>query len=198
MPLHVSPAPDPALRSVLAALRSPTAVQGSGIPDGSESLLRPELQLPLYEMDGVSSPDGPPRTRLTGWCFLLRDTDTPEDAPSRQAADAVLTPDGWAFSHFREGPYVTSAERALRQAESLPTKHQPRLLSVPQLYMLTLWLYGDTAADASEGVPRPSDLLIPLAPAPPGITAHRQQRVDALLPQLTSRLVPPPLLTTPA
>lgn len=201
MPLHVSPAPAPALRSVLAALHSPTAVQGTHIPEAGPApanLLRPELQLPLHEMDAVSAQDGAPSTRLTGWCFLLRDTEAPEGTPSRRAADAMLTADGWVFSHFREGPYVVSAQRALRQAESLPSGYQPRLLSVPQLYMLTLWLHGDPAADASEGAPHPSDLLIPLSPAPPGITAQRQQRVDALLPVLTSRLTPPPLLTTPA
>ncbi len=56
----------------------------------------------------------------------------------------MLTPDGWAFSHFFEGPYVASTERVLRQAESMPQPYQPRLLlGSPELYMLTLWLHGD-------------------------------------------------------
>lgn len=193
MPLHVLPAPAPALRSVLAALRSPTAVQRTRAPAAvraAQGALRPELPLPLHEMDGVSRPGGPPRTRLTGWRFLLHDSGTPEGSPSVGAAEAMLTADGWAFSHFREGPYVTSTERALHQAEALPPSYQPRLLSVPQLYMLTLWLHEDTAADASAGVPGQGDLLIPLAPAPPGIAAHRPHRVDALLPLLTRRLIP--------
>jgi hypothetical protein len=63
--------------------------------------------------------------------------------------------------------------------------------------MLTLWLHTDTGADAAEGTPQPSDLLIPLAPAPPGITAHCPHRVDALLPRLTRRVVTTPLLRTP-
>ncbi|MGH3326159.1 MAG: hypothetical protein ACRDOV_17265, partial [Streptomyces sp.] len=145
----------------------------------------------------VGRPAGSAPTRLTGWRFLLRDTAAPAGSASVGAAEAVLTADGWAFAYFCEGPYVTSTERALQQAGSLPAAFQPRLLSVPQLYMLTLWLHGDPGADAAQGTPEPSDLLIPLAPAPPGIAAHQPHRVDALLPLLTRRVVASPRLRTP-
>jgi hypothetical protein len=110
----------------------------------------------------------------------------------------MLTPDGWAFSHFFEGPYVASTERALRQAESMTQPYQPRLLSVPELYMLTLWLHGDCTADPAAGHPAATDLLVPLAPAPPGIAAHRPHRVAELLPVLTHRVTPTRLLGSPA
>ena len=87
-----------------------------------------------------------PRTRLAGWRFLIRSGDR-----AVAAADTMLTPDGWTFSHFFEGPYIAATERALRQAETLTPRYQPRLLSVPELYMLTLWLHGDTEADAAGG-----------------------------------------------
>jgi len=200
MPLHVPPAPAPALRSVLTALRSPTAVHQPRTPDAvrnARRTLRPEFSLPIHEMAQVGrAGDGAP-TRLTGWRFLLRDTDAPDDSASVGAAEAILTADGWAFAHFTEGPYVTSTERALQQAESLPAAYQPRLLSVPEMYMLTLWLHADTDADAGQGTPDPSDLLIPLAPAPPGIAAHQPHRVDGLLSLLTRRVMSPPLLKTP-
>ncbi|WP_369202139.1 hypothetical protein [Streptomyces sp. PU-14G] len=213
MPLHVSEAPAPALRSVLTALGSPTAVRGTHAPAAlraAEGHLRPELPLPAYEMARVApntderthsrerTEDAAvgPLTRLTGWRFLLRDETTdaagPHGAAYAGTAEAVLTADGWAFGQFRQGPYVLSTVRAVRQAEALPTPYQPRLLSVPELYMLTLWLHRDTSADPAEGVPEPADLLIPLAPAPPGIAAHTAQRVDALLPVLTRRLVAAP------
>ncbi|WP_327391663.1 hypothetical protein OG533_02040 [Streptomyces sp. NBC_01186] len=223
MPLHVPPAPAPALRSVLTALSSPTAVRGTRAPAAlraAQGPLRPELPLPAHEMvhvgprtteqraaalrEGDPGTSGP-RTRLTGWRFLVRDTgaeqgDTRSPAPHAGTAEAVLTPDGWAFGQFRQGPYVMSTVRALRQAEALPTPYQPRLLSVPELYMLTLWLHRDISADPSAGSPDPADLLIPLAPAPPGIAPHQPHRVDALLPVLTRRLVAAPssLLRTPA
>jgi hypothetical protein len=203
MPLHVPPAQPAALRSVLAALRSPSPARAAHrgrtpvVPDSSHGPLELELPLPLHELAPISRPVGSPPSRLAGWRFLLRATDAPAGSAPVGAAEAVLTPDGWTFAYFSEGPYVTSTQRALKQAESLTEPFQPRLLSVPQLYMLTLWLHTDTGADAAEGTPQPSDLLIPLAPAPPGITAHRAHRVDALLPLLTRRVVTTPLLRTP-
>ncbi|MFJ9032907.1 hypothetical protein ACIRQP_31135 [Streptomyces sp. NPDC102274] len=202
MHLHVPPAPAPALRSVLAALGSPTAVRDARTPalQSVQGPLSPELPLPVHVLDHVSpavratAPEGrTPRTRLAGWRFLIRSGDR-----AIAAADTMLTADGWAFSRFFEGPYVTATERAVRQAETLGTAYQPRLLSVPELYMLTLWLHGDTEADASTGSPAPADILVPLAPAPPGIAAHRPHLVAELLPMIGMRLAPAPLLRTPA
>ncbi|MFJ5226702.1 hypothetical protein [Streptomyces sp. NPDC088400] len=202
MPLHIPPAPAPALRSVLAALSSPTAVRDARTPalQSVQGPLSPELPLPVHVLDHVTPVDRAasdagrtPRTRLTGWRFVIRSGDR-----AVAAADTMLTADGWAFSRFFEGPYITATERALRQAESLGTAYQPRLLSVPELYMLTLWLHGDTEADASAGAPAPADILVPLAPAPPGIAAHRPHRVAELLPMIGLRLSPAPLLVTPA
>ncbi|KJY16660.1 MULTISPECIES: hypothetical protein [unclassified Streptomyces] len=205
MPLHVPPAPAPALRSVLAALGSPTAVHEAHTPSlrAIQGPLTAELPLPVHALDRLNLSDlasagRPPRTRLVGWRFLIRSGDR-----HVAAADTRLTPDGWAFSHFFEGPYVAATERALRQAELLATGYQPRLLSVPELYMLTLWLHGAVGADASAGLPAGEDLLVPLAPAPPGIAAYRPHPVSELLPVLTHRLTPatapvPPSLAAPA
>ncbi|MFI9583192.1 hypothetical protein ACIHCQ_15385 [Streptomyces sp. NPDC052236] len=195
MPLHVPPAPAPALRTVLAALGSPTAVRDPRTPAlrSAPGPLTPELPLPVHVLDRIVGSDRTAYTRLTGWRFLIRSGDR-----AVAAAETMLTPDGWAFSHFFEGPYLSSTERALRQAEAMRTPFQPRLLSIPELYMLTLWLHGDTDADASAGTPRPSDVLVPLAPAPPGIAAHLPHRVADLLPVMTLRLSPAPLLGSPA
>jgi len=194
MPLHVPPAPAPALRTVLTALGSPTAVREARTPSllHSQGPATPELPLPVHVLNELS-PAGMSATRLAGWRFLIR---CGERAVA--AADTMLTPDGWAFSRFFEGPYIASTERALRQAETLEQPYQPRLLSVPGLYMLTLWLHGDCTADGATGHPAATDLLVPLAPAPPGIAAHRPHRVAELLPVLTHRVTPVPLLGSPA
>ncbi|MGP4092214.1 hypothetical protein [Streptomyces sp. KR55] len=194
MPLHVPPAPAPALRSVLTALGSPTAVREARTPSlrGAHGPATPELPLPVHVLDRITA-KGTPVTRLAGWRFLIRCGDQ-----AVAAAETMLTPDGWAFSHFFEGPYIASTERALRQAETLAQSYQPRLLSVPGLYMLTLWLHGDCVADGAAGHPAATDLLVPLAPAPPGIAAHRPHRVAELLPVLTHRVTPVPLLGSPA
>ncbi|MFF5146499.1 hypothetical protein ACFY6U_43415 [Streptomyces sp. NPDC013157] len=194
MPLQVPPAPAPALRSVLTALGSPTAVREARTPSlrTAQGPAIPELPLPVHVMDRIT-PEGVSATRLAGWRFLIRCGDR-----AVAAADTMLTPDGWAFSHFFEGPYITSTERALHQAEALQQTYQPRLLSLPGLYMLTLWLHGDCTADGAEGHPAATDLLVPLAPAPPGIAAHRPHLVAELLPVLTHRITSAPLLITPA
>ncbi|MFD6324970.1 hypothetical protein ACFWOL_19355 [Streptomyces sp. NPDC058442] len=194
MPLHVPPAPAPALRSVLTALSSPTAVSEARTPSllGAQGPVSPELPLPVHVLDRITA-EGVSATRLAGWRFLIR---CGERAVA--AADTILTPDGWTFSRFFEGPYIASTELALRQAESLSQPYQPRLLSVPGLYMLTLWLHGDRTADGATGHPAATDLLVPLAPAPPGIAAHRPHLVAELLPVLTHRATPDRLLGSPA
>lgn len=194
MPLHVPPAPAPALRTVLTALGSPTAVREARTPSlqSAQGAATPELPLPVHVLDRIT-PEGAGTTRLAGWRFLIHC-----QGRAVAAAETRLTPDGWAFSHFFEGPYIASTERALRQAETMQRPYQPRLLSVPELYMLTLWLHADHTADGAAGHPAPTDLLVPLAPAPPGIAAHRPHRVADLLPVLTTRLTPVPLLGSPA
>ncbi len=197
MPLHVLPAPAPALRSVLAALGSPTAVREARTPAlrAAQGTVAPELPLPLHVL-GRATADGISPTRLTGWRFMIRGGER-----ALAAADTMLTPDGWAFSHFFEGPYIASTERALRHAEAMPTPCQPRLLSVPELYMLTLWLHRDCTDEGTDAPLDAADLLVPLAPAPPGIAAHRPHRVAELLPVLAHRLAPStpsPLLGSPA
>lgn len=194
MPLHVPPAPAPALRTVLTALGSPTAVHEARTPAlrTAQDTAVPELPLPVHVLDQIT-PAGVSATRLAGWRFLIRSGDR-----AVAAAETRLTPDGWAFSHFFEGPYIASTERALSQAEALQQPYQARLLSLPGLYMLTLWLHGDCTADGAEGHPAATDLLVPLAPAPPGIAAHRPHRVAELLPVLTLRVTPAPLLGSPA
>ncbi|MFI8436812.1 hypothetical protein ACIGJO_24275 [Streptomyces sp. NPDC079020] len=193
MPLHVPPAPAPALRSVLAALGSPTAVREARTPAlrSAQGPLSPELPLPVHVLDRIV-PNGPaPRTRLAAWRFLIR-----SEGRAVAAADTMLTPDGWAFSHFFEGPYLASTELAVKQAEASVAPCQARLLSIPELYMLTLWLHGDTGADAAASALDPTDVLVPLAPAPPGIAAHHPRRVADLLPVMTLRVTPGPLLSS--
>ncbi|MEU9292736.1 hypothetical protein [Streptomyces sp. NPDC048266] len=193
--LRPSPAPAPALRSVLAALGSPTAVHEARTPAlrAAQGPLSPELPLPVHVLDVTGAPGHAPRIRLAGWRFLIRSGDR-----AIAAADTMLTPDGWSFSHFFEGPYVTATERALLQAEALPVPYQPRLLSVPELYMQTLWLHADPDADGATAAPAAADLMVPLAPAPPGIAAHRAYQIADLLPVLSTRLAPPPLRGSPA
>ena len=86
MPLHVPPAPAPALRSVLTALSSPTAVSEARTPSllVAQGPASPELPLPVHVLDRTT-PDAGTATRLAGWRFLIRTGDR-----SVAAADTVL------------------------------------------------------------------------------------------------------------
>jgi hypothetical protein len=196
MTLQLSPAPAAALRSVLSALSSPAAVRETRTPALRSPAvpLVAEHPLPAHVLDPAGGgPGGLPRVRLTGWRFHLRVGEI-----TAAAGEATRTADGWTFSHFFEGPYLASTERALRQGDALAAPYQPHLLSVPGLYMLTLWLHADVTADPATAQPGAADLLIPLAPAPPGIAAHRIHRLSDLVPVLSTRIGPPPLLETSA
>ncbi|MGW4893586.1 hypothetical protein ACWEQL_15180 [Kitasatospora sp. NPDC004240] len=185
MTLQTPQPPPSALRAVLAALDSETALRQPAAaalrhPVGS---LLPAHPLAVHVLEG-------PRpslaaARRTGWRFLIKD-----GADVAAAAEVVQGGEGHTFSHFTAGPYLDSTVRALRQAWQLAqtsrARQQPRLLTVPGQYATALWLHcPDSGPDA--------DLLIPLAPAPLGITAHRAYPAADLL-----ALLARPALAKPA
>ncbi|WP_441248667.1 hypothetical protein [Kitasatospora sp. McL0602] len=181
MTLQTPQPPPSALRAVLAALdseaalRSPaaTALRGAGGP------LLPTHPLAVHVLSGRGAElFTAPRT---GWRFLVQagpSRSQPGPTVAVAAAEVVETGDGHAFSHFTAGPYLDSTVRALRQAWQLAqasrSRHQPRLLSMPGHYATALWLHHPEPSPAT-------DLLIPLAPAPLGVTAHRVYPAAELL-----------------
>ncbi|MFD7619057.1 hypothetical protein ACFV6W_19600, partial [Streptomyces sp. NPDC059802] len=68
MPLHVPPAPAPALRSVLAALGSPTAVREARTPAlrSAQGPLSPELPLPVHVLERIGPNGLAPGPRVGG------------------------------------------------------------------------------------------------------------------------------------
>jgi hypothetical protein len=113
----------------------------------------------------------------TSWRFLLR-----QDDRVVASAEALADQAGGArFSQFNRGPFVASTEAAVGLADGLAeTRERPyelRLLHVPALYTMALWLHGDGD----------DDLLIPLSPSPVGIEADRAYPADELLAILADR-----------
>lgn len=115
-----------------------------------------------------------------GWRYLVF-------AGPRAAAavelSIVATPPGLRFAHVNSGRIVTSTVRALQIAESLAEVGQAdfevRLLRVPNLLFVALWLHG------------PRDVVLPLTPhgsALPPLTPHAGgDVVDSLLAKLQAR-----------
>ena len=73
---------------------------------------------------------------------------------------------GQDFAHVNEGPFVGGTARAMIAAEELgqtaPHDYELRLLRIPSLYTVAVWL--SAAAD---------DILIPAEPAPAPLVADR-------------------------
>ncbi len=187
MSLSMPQPPAAALRAVIGALDSPNAVRAvrTAAMRRRTGVLAPAHPLPVHLLDPASAPAEPAALAAalaaaprTGWRFLIRD-----EEEIVAAADTRETPDGHSFSHFAEGPYPLATLRALNQAKqhtaASPTVFLPRLLSVPGHYMTVLWLHP--VLDRSRG----ADLLIPLAPAPLGVTAHLPYDAQGLLSSLS-------------
>jgi hypothetical protein len=188
MSLSLPQPPAAALRAVLTALDSPAAVC-AGRPSAMQhrdGQLVPAHPLPVHLLDVASTVTARTAegvlgsTRRTGWRFLIRDGDeVVAAAETRETAEGQHV-----FAYFAEGPYPLSTLRALHQARAhanaSATPYLPRLLSVPGRYMTALWLHP--VLDPNHG----RDVLIPLAPAPLGVTAHLPYDAEQLLTPLSN------------
>ncbi|MEY9941641.1 hypothetical protein [Streptacidiphilus sp. MAP5-3] len=209
MTLQLPQPPAAALRAVLRALDDRDVPADVG-PVRTSAMRRctgpltPAHPLPVHLLDPAVTGAGatPLAAALrTGWRFLIKEgetvvgaADTLEVAPDETGSSPGETMEVHAFAHFAEGPYPASTLRALQQARlhaaGTPTTYLPRLLSVPGHYMTALWLHPVLSATPSP------DLLIPLVPAPLGVTAHVPHHAEELLALLA--LANGALLTSPA
>jgi hypothetical protein len=114
----------------------------------------------------------------TGWRYLVQEGDNVV-----ASAETVAGPGGeQIFSAFNEGRFVDSSAKAMRTVRDFPEVLQGgfelRLLSVPGLYVLALWLHD------SQGK---VDLLQPLAPSPVETPADRPAPASVLLKELAAK-----------
>jgi hypothetical protein len=111
------------------------------------------------QLDDLRSGAGLNAAKPTGWRYLVREGDR-----VLAAAESVSDPagEGPVFSQFNEGPFVPATAGALAVAGSdrrvVDRRFTPRLLHIPALHAMALWLHPDDADD--------DDLLVPLAPFP--------------------------------
>ncbi len=120
--------------------------------------------------------------KSTGWLYLVQ-----EGNKILASAEAVRTGTGddYIFSAFNEGRFVTSIADAIRTAWELAEVQRGfvelRLLRVPGLYVMVLWLHK------AQGT---GDLLIPLAPSPVEAPTGRPVPAAQLLEELASKAPP--------
>jgi hypothetical protein len=193
MPIRFSTAPDEAERLARAAVHevadtAPWRAAATG-PD-TVALTTPHV------VHGIGLDALAARQPLTGaapvaWQFLV-ETPTGPVASTEVALDATGEPT--AFTQLNEGPFVQATTAALDTARRVPEvvrgDYELRVLRIPALYLVALWLKDRGGTE---------DLFLPLDPAPEFIEAGRPYRGDELLDALAgparSRLAvdrPPP------
>jgi hypothetical protein len=130
----------------------------------------PVFQLAL---DDVGKQGALDRAAMTGWRYLVT---SGKNVIAAAHASATSRSARAAFSHVNEGPFVTSAQTALAQAEQWPDIRDGRyalgLMSVPALYVEALWLRDEDGKDGG-------DRFVPLAPAPAPLVANQRYTAAA-------------------
>ncbi|GAB2664984.1 hypothetical protein [Nocardia goodfellowii] len=108
-------------------------------------------------LDDIVDGAGLEAAQPVGWRYLVVD-----GAQIVASAETTQAPDGTQeMSQFTEGPFVLATDRTLKMVRKLPelaaTGFELRLLRIPALYVMALWLHASTA-----------DILVPLDPSPIG------------------------------
>jgi hypothetical protein len=141
---------------------------GGAAPDG----LTPTSPHETYVLgaDAMLADNALDAATMTGWRYLLRD-----DGQLVASAETMVNGAGQHhFAAFNSGPYVAGTAEALQNAADLPQTRdqdmQARLLNIPALHLTALWLHGESG-----------DVLVPLAPTPPGVEADRDYPAAELL-----------------
>jgi len=163
MPLHM---PDPP-SGVADSVRS-TVKQFAGNSHHSLKKLRgasadhvdvsTPQQVFTMGVDDISAGAGLDRARPVGWRHLVT-----AHGKAIASAETTVAHDGKTHvpSHVDEGPFVDATADAVAAAQALPnvagTDFEMRVLRIPALYFMALWLHSTAA-----------DLLVPMAPSPIG------------------------------
>lgn len=182
---HLDP-PDDALSAAEEGLRR---VSDSGAASSRELRRTPTEKLrlthpqPVYVLglDDLRERRDLRAARHTGWRYLVEagEARTPR---SLALAQTIVSADGaHQFASLNYGPFVAGTADAIRAAEQMTIPDSDmRVLDVPALYLVALWL--DHGQEST---------LIPVAPTPPNIEANHayaSRELLDLLAQGASRL----------
>lgn len=124
------------------------------------------FNLGLDQLDDAADLEG---ATATGWRYLLR-----QGGGSVASAQTAIGAGGEpVFALFNSGPFVGATDDALAKAAEIgggpaDATLEPRLLQVPALHALALWLHGPGDSD---------DIVLPLDPSPPTVDGTRQYSV---------------------
>ncbi|MFD9792248.1 hypothetical protein ACFWXK_15000 [Streptomyces sp. NPDC059070] len=98
------------------------------------------------------------RARPVAWRYLVQHGSGPV-ALAETVRDAA---GGHVFSQLNYGPFVAGTAAALAAAAERAGDAEARLLHLPAVHLIAVWLHAPTG-----------DTLVPAAPAPPGVEPDR-------------------------
>ncbi|QFZ19876.1 hypothetical protein [Saccharothrix syringae] len=187
MPLHL---PDPPagvpdrVRAKLQAFADGAKFSTKALRGARKDRLDVSTPHQVFTMgiDDITSGAGLDGARPAGWRYLVE-----EGGQLIASAETTQAPDGThEVSRFTEGPFVAETDRAVKAVRRLPQLEaagfELRLLRIPALYVMALWLHAPT-----------TDLLVPLAPSPIGKEGRPLPAAEFLadLPELIRQATPP-------
>jgi hypothetical protein len=173
--------PEPTRESVEAVRRHLSELGGRaqfrGRALGRANPLNLALAVPhdvyFLGLDDVAAGAGLDAARLVGRRFLVMDGD-------QAVASAEIAERDGAFQ-ANEGPYVEATATAIVAAERNPRladgEYEVRVLRIPALYFMALWLRDERGA---------GDVVIPLAPAPAPLEPGQPYPPEDVFSQLAS------------
>lgn len=171
MPIHLPLPPAPG-RELLAKHGFGTVSRGrfaAAADSTPQSVTRPHRVYTIGR-DALLRDELLSAARPVAWRYLL----VTQDA-AISAAELNVTGDGeLVFSEVNEGPFVQATIETLSAAEALDEVQRGdfelRLLKIPAVYVVALWLHSDT-----------SDLIVPMTPVPAGVSSgHVYSPTDLL------------------
>ncbi|MFF1477277.1 hypothetical protein ACFVYD_06815 [Streptomyces sp. NPDC058301] len=142
--------------------------------------LRLAHPLQMYVIGLADLPGGLERARPVAWRYLVQH----DSGPVALAETVRDEAGGHVFSQLNYGPFVAGTAAALEAAGREPGDAEVRLLHLPAVHLIAVWLHSPA-----------SDTLIPAAPAPTGAEADRAYpaaELFALLAQNAPQDVLPP------
>ncbi len=160
------PAQAPGLiREALGQLASgPTPTADSLMMDGIPAELNLAAPHPCYfvGLKDVAEGNLLAGAILKGWRYLVLRGDEAVGAANLTISDQD---ESLQFSHMSHGPFAQSTVEGIGRAENLPEvlqeDYELRLLDIPSLYVVSLWLHGS------------DDKLIPLPPTNSAIEPYK-------------------------
>jgi hypothetical protein len=134
------------------------------IGDGGRQLASPHAVYNLGLAD-LAKPITLADAQMTAWRYLVEEAGAAV-ASAEVGVDAKGAVRG--LDHVNEGPFVKATAAAQKAAAKLPQvrdgKVEARVIRVPALYVMALWLKDVDGTD---------DVVIPMKPAPPFLEANR-------------------------